>query len=103
MDYGDCIEKGVATLRCIPVLIFKLRDSLFIWVGIAAIFIIIISGIRLILSGGDSAKLKSAKKTFIYAISGLIIVILSFLIMQVMAYITGVQCLTVLGFNSCNQ
>lgn len=103
MDYGDCIENGVATLRCIPVLILNIRDSLFMWVGIVAVFIIVISGIKLMLSGGDSAKLKSAKKTFIYAVSGLTIVILSFLIIQIIAYITGVQCLTVLGFNNCSQ
>jgi type IV secretory pathway VirB2 component (pilin) len=45
--------------------------------GIVAVIMIIISGIKYITSGGDSTKITSAKNTLIYAIVGLVIVVLS--------------------------
>lgn len=46
-------------------------------VGIAAIIMIIISGFKYIVSGGDSAKVGSAKNTLIYALIGLIVAALA--------------------------
>lgn len=45
--------------------------------GIAAILIMIIGGIMYILSGGDSAKVSTAKNTVLYALIGLVVVILA--------------------------
>ena len=48
--------------------------SILSWiVGILAIIMIIISGIRFILSSGNANNVESAKKTLIYAIVGLVI------------------------------
>ena len=46
-------------------------------VGVAAVIMIIISGLRYIMSGGDAEKVKTAKKTLLYAIVGLVIVALT--------------------------
>lgn len=46
-------------------------------VGVAAVFMIILGGLRYITSGGDPEKVKTAKKTLIYAIVGLAIVALT--------------------------
>jgi hypothetical protein len=43
-------------------------------VGVAAVFMIIFGGLRYITSGGDSAKISSAKDTILYAIVGLVVV-----------------------------
>lgn len=43
-------------------------------VGIIAVIMIIIGGIRFILSDGDSAKVSTARNTIIYALVGLILV-----------------------------
>lgn len=45
--------------------------------GVAAVIIIIISGIKFMTSGGDSEKIKSARNTIINAIIGIIIILLS--------------------------
>ncbi|MEX2006682.1 MAG: pilin [Candidatus Saccharimonadales bacterium] len=46
-------------------------------VGIVAVVMIIVAGFRYITSGGASDKVKSAKDTLIYAIIGLIVVVLA--------------------------
>jgi len=51
-------------------------------VGIAAVFVLIISGIRMIASGGDSNSFNSAKNGILYAIIGLVIVATSQIIVQ---------------------
>lgn len=46
-------------------------------VGIIAVIMIIIGGIRFITSGGDSSSTASARNTIIYAVIGLVIVALA--------------------------
>jgi hypothetical protein len=46
-------------------------------VGIAAIVMIIVGGLRYVTSGGDSGSISGAKNTIIYAIIGLIVVALA--------------------------
>lgn len=49
-------------------------DLVSIIVGVISVVIIIIGGIGFITSGGDSAKVTSARNTILYAIVGLILV-----------------------------
>lgn len=46
-------------------------------VGVAAVIMIIIGGLRYIISGGDSGNVTSAKNTILYAIIGLVVVALA--------------------------
>lgn len=57
--------------------IVKITHLIAIVAGIAAVIIIIIAGIRYIISGGDSAKTASAKNTIIYAVVGLVVIVLA--------------------------
>jgi hypothetical protein len=50
--------------------------------GIISVIMIVIGGIRYTTSGGDSAGLKNARDTIIYAVVGLVIAILSFSIVN---------------------
>lgn len=52
-------------------------------VGVVSIIFIIYGGFRYITSGGDSAKVGSAKNTLIYAVIGLVVVALAQLIVNV--------------------
>src|SRR5690348_11943193 len=53
------------------------------WVaGIAAVIMIVIAGLKYVTSGGDSGSISSAKNTLVYAIVGLIIVLLAQVIVQ---------------------
>jgi hypothetical protein len=57
--------------------IAKVINILSVIVGIVAVVMIIIGGLRYITSGGASEKVTSAKNTILYALIGLIIVALS--------------------------
>lgn len=56
-------------------LLGKIVQAIVFLVGALSVIMIIIGGLRYILSGGDSAGLKSAKDTILYAIIGLVIAI----------------------------
>lgn len=51
-------------------------------VGVIAVLMIIVGGLRYITSGGDSSKVSAAKTTIIYALVGLVIVALAQLIVH---------------------
>jgi uncharacterized membrane protein YuzA (DUF378 family) len=51
-------------------------------VGIVAVIMIIVGGLKYITSGGDSNNVSSAKSTIIYAIIGLVVVALAQFIVQ---------------------
>jgi hypothetical protein len=84
---------GVATLDCV----FPLMGNIIYWLlffsGSVAVIMIILSGIRFIISGGDSKSVETAKKGMTYAFLGLLLVFLAFLIINVIAYVTGVACI----------
>ena len=89
------------TLDCIFPVLKSVVDWALIFSGIVALFLIIFSGIRFITSSGDPKNIESAKKTFIYAILGLILVLLSFFIINIISYATGVSCIKFMGFQAC--
>lgn len=51
-------------------------------VGIIAVIMIIVGGLRYITSGGDSSRVGAAKTTIIYALVGLVVVVLAQLIVH---------------------
>lgn len=51
-------------------------------VGVIAVLMIIVGGLRYITSGGDTSKVSAAKTTIIYALVGLVIVALAQLIVH---------------------
>lgn len=95
---------AVWTLDCI----FPLMANVIYWLlqfsGIVAIVLIIIAGIRFITSGGDPKRVESGKKMFTFALIGLVIIFLSFFILNFIAKTTGVACINPqkpLSFTSC--
>lgn len=97
----ECFRDGIAKLGCLPFYLGNIINGLFAVSGIAAIILIIVSGIRLLLSGGDSEKVAKAKTSLFYSIIGFIIVLSSFLILRVISFITGAECINALGFDTC--
>ena len=71
---ADCTTDSSSSLSN---LLRTVIDILSIVVGFAAVIMIIIAGFKYITSGGDSSNVSSAKNTLIYALVGIIIVILS--------------------------
>lgn len=68
---SDCSDSGVSSF------INTVVNILSIIVGIAAVIVLILSGMKYITSGGDSAKVASAKNTLIYALIGVAIAALA--------------------------
>lgn len=75
-----CAAKGTTTN---PIsggkdsLLYKISTTLSVVAGIAAVIIIIIGGISMITSDGDSQKFKNGRNTIIYAAVGLVIIALA--------------------------
>lgn len=96
-DGKPCLIEGVASLRCLPALFANVINGLFLFAGIIAVIMIIISGYRLIFSGGEAKKFDEARKTLTYAIGGLILVFCAYFILSLIATITGVSCILTIG------
>lgn len=63
--------------KSLDVTVTRLLNVLSTVVGVVAVVMIIVSGLRYITSGGDAEKVKTAKKALLYAIIGLAIVALT--------------------------
>jgi hypothetical protein len=99
-DWGGCVDSnGVATLRCLPIVFHNLVAAALTFVGATAVFLIIYSGIRLVMSGGDPKQVGAARQIMTYAIIGLIVVLGSFAIIYFISYLTNVSCITSFNFN----
>jgi len=101
MDWGSCMDNGVATLQCIPIVLKNVVTAALIFSGTIALILVILSGIKFITSKGDQKQVDLAKRTLTYAILGLIIILLSFFIIQFVSFVTGVQCINAFGFDNC--
>ena len=98
----ECFRDSIAKLGCLPYYLSNIINGFFALSGIAAILLIMISGIRLLLSSGDPVGVAKARKSLYYSILGFVIVLASFLILKVISYITGAECINTLGFNTCS-
>lgn len=98
---ADCIENDVPKLTCIPTVFQNLVSWALILAGVVAVFLIVISGYKFINSGGDAKQVEGARQTLTYAIIGLLIVFLSFFIINVISGVTGVECIKIFGFSHC--
>ena len=60
----------------------QITNTVLYIVGIIAVIMLIIGGIRYVVSGGDSKKVTDAKNTVLYAIIGLVICFFSYAIVN---------------------
>ena len=60
---------------------------------VVALFMLIYSGIQWIMSGGDKEKLTAARHRIIYTIIGLVVIFLSFMIVNAIGRLFGVNLL----------
>lgn len=77
----DCQQIENADQKVNSALIFAIRIFQAI-VGLVAVFMLIFGGLKYVTSGGESAAMGGAKNTIIYAIIGLVVVVLAELIVQ---------------------
>ena len=107
--FSECAvgEGQVLTLSCIFPLLANIISWLLLFSGTVAIAMIIFSGIKLITSGGEAKTVDTAKKSITYAIIGLLLVFLSFMILNIIGFVTGVTCFDttqgIPSFQSCTK
>ncbi|MEX2007506.1 MAG: hypothetical protein WD992_01920 [Candidatus Levyibacteriota bacterium] len=98
----NCVtQDSVATLSCIPAVFQLVLNFAFGFAGIAALFFVFFAGIKFLTSGGDAKQVEGARKTLTYAILGLVVVLLSFAVINVISQITGAECILNFGFDVC--
>ena len=66
----------------LPSFITNIVNILLFLAGAVAVIVIIIGGIRYVMSGGDAGQVQSAKNTILYAVIGLIVVIMAYAIVN---------------------
>lgn len=93
----------ILTIDCVPVLVSNLIFWALTFAGIVALLLVILGGLKYITSGGDPKAADGAKKTISWALIGLVVILMSFAVLNIIADITGVRCITKFGFNSCGS
>ena len=69
---------GDATPTDLPGVIQKIIQVLLYVIGVAAVLMLIIGGIRYVVSAGDQAAVTGAKNTILYALIGLVIAFIAY-------------------------
>ena len=62
--------------------IVDITNTLLFIIGAVAVIMIIVGGIRYVISNGDSAQITSAKNTILYAVVGIIVALLAYAIVN---------------------
>lgn len=60
----------------------NITNTLLIVIGAVSVIMILIGGLRYVLSGGDEAGTRSAKDTILYSVIGLVIALLAYVIVN---------------------
>ena len=85
------LEEGARAAKCdeCPENLFgdtgvfkQVTNTILYIVGIIAVIMLIIGGIKYVISGGDAKKVTDAKNTVLYAIIGLVVCFLAFAIVN---------------------
>jgi hypothetical protein len=101
-DWGGCTQKipdangkitEVATLSCLPVIAANILTVILGFAGLTAILMFILGSFKFMHAGGNPEIIKGAKGRFTYAMMGLTIVLLSFVVISIISQVTGVKCL----------
>ena len=79
---GSTAVCGASTKDELPNIIKNVINLLFFVIGMIAVIMIVIGGIRYSTSGGDAGSIKGAKDTILYAVIGLVVAILAYAIVN---------------------
>ena len=89
---ADCTPVGgIPTISNLSCIFQNVVQVILGFAGIALFVLLIFGGFKYITSGGDPKAVESAKATLTYAIGGLIVILLAFLILVLISTLTGVD------------
>ncbi len=81
----DKVKYTDTTNTDIPTIILKIITFLLTFLAALAVLVILVAGIMYITSGGDEGKVETAKNWIMYAIIGLIIALLGWVIVNIVS------------------
>lgn len=96
---GVCVSDkhpDVATIQGFQCLAANILSYFLTMVGIVAFLMFVVSGVRVLLSGGNSQTVDKAKSSMTFAVIGLVVALSSFIVLNLIAEFTGVK--TILNF-----
>jgi hypothetical protein len=79
---GAGAAKGSLNSPSVNSIIGTVTNTLIFFVGAISVIVLIIGGLRYVISGGNSASVQGAKNTILYAIVGLVVSIAAYAIVQ---------------------
>lgn len=86
---GECVSDGVATIQGIECVLANLIDPIPALIALVAVGMIIMAGIRIVNAGSDPKALAAAWNSFTYAIVGLILLSVVWLVLVLIKNFTG--------------
>jgi hypothetical protein len=88
----DCTAPGgIATISNLSCIFSNIVSYALGFAGIVLFILLIMGGFRFITSGGDPKAVEGARKTLTSAITGLVLILVSYLILVLIKNITGVD------------
>jgi hypothetical protein len=90
----DDKEIDVATIQGLACLAANVLSVILGLLAFAGFVMFVIAGAKLLISGGQPSHLESAKNTLTYAVFGLLLAVSSFVILNIIALITGAEILS---------
>lgn len=84
----------VPSLACLAQVVINIINFAFMFLGVVTLLMLLFGSIKYITSGGDPKALQGAQKTITYALIGAVVVMLSFVLINVVT--------TALGLSSSN-
>ena len=93
---------GPATIGELTLLITNVIRNAIYLAGVGVIAMLVVGGFQYLTAGGDKEAAQKASKTITYAIAGLVIVICSWLIIQLLGNFLGFDSTSqIFNFNVC--
>jgi hypothetical protein len=88
---ADVDTSDVPTLKGFETIFGRVVSVALGFGGVVLLIMLIAGGFQFITAGGDPQKVEQAKKTLTYAIAGIILLALAFLILRFISTFTGVD------------
>lgn len=86
------IERGdVVTIKYLETIFANVISVALALAGIVLFIMFLIGGLRYLTSGGDPKATEAAKGTLTHAVAGFVVLVLAYLILQLIQFITGVN------------
>lgn len=89
--WATCMNQGAATFGCLEPIFGNVVGALTALLGVALFIMFVIGGYGFMFSGGDQKKLEKARGTLTAAISGVVIIVVAYLILRTIQLFTGVN------------